>query len=235
MHGRARGFLAGGQIGGRVLPFVEAVGGDQAAAARKRRPKGGLLGQRFGPGQGAPGFVDDDFDVDEPVCPPRPVELVSFDQLVTSPAADAIRRSYVDGRFITGSGETFATVNPATGETLARVEIADAATVDRAADAAERGQAVWAAMTGTERGRVLKRAADLLRGRIAFVRHNDANGPIFMLRAAQRLAGSDPERARAWFLEALEMSLVVGRATGVMDLVLDAARSSMPARRARAR
>ncbi|MFI6337890.1 AAA family ATPase [Streptomyces sp. NPDC050535] len=64
---------------------------------------------------------------------------------------------------------------------------------------------------------------DLLRGQIAFVRHNDGNGPMFMLRAAQRLSALDPEWSRECFLDALEMSLVVGRAHGVMDMVLAAA------------
>ncbi|MFD3377362.1 MULTISPECIES: ATP-binding protein [unclassified Streptomyces] len=72
---------------------------------------------------------------------------------------------------------------------------------------------------------------DLLRGQIAFTRHNDGNGPMFMLRAAQRLADPDPEWSRECFLDALEMSLVVGRATGVMDTVLAAARSAAPAPR----
>ncbi|HWO63120.1 MAG TPA: AAA family ATPase [Umezawaea sp.] len=67
---------------------------------------------------------------------------------------------------------------------------------------------------------------DLLRGRIAFVRHNDDNGPKFMLRAARRLSGPAPERSRECFLDALEMALLVGRATGVLDEVLDAARST---------
>ncbi|MEV1022143.1 LuxR family transcriptional regulator [Streptomyces sp. NPDC050264] len=73
--------------------------------------------------------------------------------------------------------------------------------------------------------------ADLLRGRIAFVRHNDGDGPEFMLRAARRLAVSDPVRSRAYFMDALEMSLVVGRTAGVMDMVLAAARSTPPVSR----
>ncbi|MFC0068330.1 AAA family ATPase [Umezawaea endophytica] len=67
---------------------------------------------------------------------------------------------------------------------------------------------------------------DLLRGRIAFVRHNDGNGPTFMLRAARQLAGPAPDRSRECFLDALEMALLVGRATGVMDTVLDAAQTA---------
>ncbi|MFD5628764.1 ATP-binding protein [Streptomyces sp. NPDC127072] len=69
---------------------------------------------------------------------------------------------------------------------------------------------------------------DLLRGQIAFVRHNDGNGPMFMLRAAQRLSTPDPDWSRECFLDALEMSLVVGRAEGVMDLVLAAAGTGAP-------
>ncbi|MFJ2259628.1 AAA family ATPase [Streptomyces sp. NPDC087844] len=69
---------------------------------------------------------------------------------------------------------------------------------------------------------------DLLRGRIAFVRHNDGDGPMFMLRAARRLSEPDPRWSRDCFLDALEMGLVVGRATGVMDMVLAAARTAAP-------
>lgn len=46
---------------------------------------------------------------------------------------------------------------------------------------------------------------DLLRGRIAFVRHNEADGTTFMVRAGQRLATIDPDRSRECFLDALEM------------------------------
>ncbi|HEX6345263.1 ATP-binding protein [Umezawaea sp.] len=67
---------------------------------------------------------------------------------------------------------------------------------------------------------------DLLRGRIAFVRRDDGNGPAFMLRAADRLAALDPDRSRDCFLDALEMALLVGRAGGVLDAVLAAARSA---------
>ncbi len=73
----------------------------------------------------------------------------------------------------------------------------------------------------------LRRAhADLLRGQIAFTRRSDANGPRFMLRAAQRLAELDPERSRECFVDALEMSLVVGRASGVLDDVIAAAEAA---------
>jgi len=69
---------------------------------------------------------------------------------------------------------------------------------------------------------------DRLRGQIAFVRHHDREGPTFILRAARRLP--DPDRSRDCLLDALEMALVVGRATGVLDMVLEAARSAQGAR-----
>ncbi|HEY2660892.1 MAG TPA: betaine-aldehyde dehydrogenase [Caulobacteraceae bacterium] len=107
---------------------------------------------------------------------------------------DDIRRNYVGGRFVAGSGETFATLNPATGETLALVEIAGAETVEAAVAAAEQGQVRWAAMTGAERGRVLKRAADLLRAandELAELECRDTGKPIQETIAVDVLSGAD--------------------------------------------
>ncbi|WP_460398258.1 helix-turn-helix transcriptional regulator, partial [Actinophytocola sediminis] len=69
---------------------------------------------------------------------------------------------------------------------------------------------------------------DLLRGRLSFMRHNDGDGPMFMLRAAHRMSATDPAAAREYYLDALEMALVVGRASGVLDKVLAAVRSARP-------
>ncbi|MFE1801249.1 AAA family ATPase [Streptomyces sp. NPDC059517] len=68
--------------------------------------------------------------------------------------------------------------------------------------------------------------ADLLRGRIALARVDDSDGPAAMLRAARRFALLDPARSRESYVEALEMSLLVGRANGVMDMVLAEARTA---------
>ncbi|MDN3516735.1 betaine-aldehyde dehydrogenase [Aquisalimonas lutea] len=61
------------------------------------------------------------------------------------------------------AGERFPTRNPATGEVLAEMALAGAEDVDRAVAAAQEGQRHWAAMSGTARGRVLQRTAELLR------------------------------------------------------------------------
>jgi betaine-aldehyde dehydrogenase len=73
---------------------------------------------------------------------------------------------YIGGRVVDAtSGETFETINPATGKPLATVHVAGADDVDRAVQAATEGFAQWSAMTGAARGRILRQAADLLRKR----------------------------------------------------------------------
>ncbi len=76
----------------------------------------------------------------------------------------AVQKLYIGGKAVDArSGRTFSTVNPATGETICDVQLADAADVDRAVQSARTGFAVWSAMTGTQRGRVLNNAVKLLR------------------------------------------------------------------------
>ena len=73
--------------------------------------------------------------------------------------------SLVVGLRVQGSGERFSTLNPATGSVIAGLHDSAEADVNAAVAAAERGFAIWSAMTGTERGRILHRAAQLLRER----------------------------------------------------------------------
>jgi aldehyde dehydrogenase (NAD+) len=62
------------------------------------------------------------------------------------------------------SGKTFPTINPATEEVIANVAEADAPDVDRAVAAARRAfeQGPWPKMSGSERGRLLNKLADLI-------------------------------------------------------------------------
>jgi aldehyde dehydrogenase (NAD+) len=63
------------------------------------------------------------------------------------------------------SGKTFDTINPATGEVLAKVAEADAADVDLAVKAARKAfhpKAPWRRMPASERGKLLNRLADLI-------------------------------------------------------------------------
>ncbi|SIN95433.1 betaine-aldehyde dehydrogenase [Salinivibrio sp. ES.052] len=73
---------------------------------------------------------------------------------------------FINGQLTTAtSGEQFATVNPATGETLAQIGQASADDVQAAVDAAKQGFAVWSRMTAMERSRILLKAVALLRER----------------------------------------------------------------------
>ena len=76
----------------------------------------------------------------------------------------AHQQQYIHGRYhASTSGEHFETINPATGEVIATVEHAGQAELDAAIESAKKGQQIWAAMTAVERGRILKKAAELLR------------------------------------------------------------------------
>src|SRR5204863_2939715 len=60
------------------------------------------------------------------------------------------------------SGKTFATVNPATGETICQVAEGDKADIDLAVKAARKAfeSGPWSKMSAAERGRLLNKLAD---------------------------------------------------------------------------
>jgi aldehyde dehydrogenase (NAD+) len=71
----------------------------------------------------------------------------------------------IDGKWVdAASGKTFETVNPATGDVIAKVAEADKADVDKAVIAARRAfeTGAWTKVTAAERGRMLNRLADLV-------------------------------------------------------------------------
>jgi aldehyde dehydrogenase (NAD+)/betaine-aldehyde dehydrogenase len=76
---------------------------------------------------------------------------------------------YVDGKWTSGTGGTFASVNPATGDTLAELPEATEAEVNAAVDAAAAAfaSAEWAGMLPAARARLLLKVADLLEARTA--------------------------------------------------------------------
>lgn len=69
----------------------------------------------------------------------------------------------IDGRSVPAqSGESFATLNPANGETLCSVAAGDASDVDAAVAAARRALPGWAALAPAQREQLLHRFADLM-------------------------------------------------------------------------
>lgn len=91
-----------------------------------------------------------------------PIELqsgtVAF--LQRSPHKLFINNEWVNA----GSGETFLTLNPATGQPLSDIALASAADVDAAVDAARAAfsSGPWRSMSGAERGNLLWQVADLI-------------------------------------------------------------------------
>ena len=69
----------------------------------------------------------------------------------------------IAGEHVTGGGRrTHAVINPATGEVIGELPLADPADLDRALEAAERGFARWRKSSAAERAAVLEGAARLL-------------------------------------------------------------------------
>ena len=132
-------------------------------------------------------FIDREIARIAAAKPPAPSVAIPHDETHV--------RNYIGGTYVDAAvRKTFTSINPATGEILAEVEIAGAAEVERAVAAARRGQAVWAAMTGLERGRVMKRAADILRARnaeLARLETQDTGKPIQETSVVDIVSGAD--------------------------------------------
>ena len=73
---------------------------------------------------------------------------------------------YVNGRYIDDErGAPIPVIYPATGETIAELRSATQNIVELALEAAREAQPAWARLKPVERGRILRRAADILRAR----------------------------------------------------------------------
>jgi len=105
------------------------------------------------------------------------------------------QRLYIHGGYVEAtSGETFDTVNPATATTLATVQHACPADVDAAVRSARDGFSTWSAMTGAERGRILLRAAGILRARndeLARLEVLDTGKPIAEAQVVDVISGAE--------------------------------------------
>ena len=127
-----------------------------------------------------------------------------------SESARAMLTAFVDGRLAQSAravtaavdaslsspapGQRFASINPATGEILGQFTVSGAAQVNAAVTAAAQAQTIWAAKTAAERGRILRRTADLLRSRneeLAQLETKDTGKPIQETRVVDVASGAD--------------------------------------------
>jgi betaine-aldehyde dehydrogenase len=92
------------------------------------------------------------------------------------------------------AGEAIPLIYPATGERLGQVRAATEAVVEAALASAKAAQTGWAALTGVERGRVLTRAAQIIRERnraLSELETMDTGKPISETLVADAASGAD--------------------------------------------
>jgi len=97
-------------------------------------------------------------------------------------------------RIAPGAGERLTSLNPATGELLGHVPVAGAEEIEAAVGAARAAQPAWAALSGAERARILRRAAEILRARndeLAELETRDTGKPIQETRVVDVISGAE--------------------------------------------
>jgi betaine-aldehyde dehydrogenase len=102
---------------------------------------------------------------------------------------------FIAGRFVEDeAGEPIDVIYPATGEVIARVHAATPAIVQQAVAAARDAQPAWARLKPVERGRILRKASDLLRARneeLSRLETLDTGKPIQETRVADAASAAD--------------------------------------------
>ncbi|WP_298495063.1 betaine-aldehyde dehydrogenase [uncultured Maritimibacter sp.] len=102
---------------------------------------------------------------------------------------------YVNGRYIEDtSGDPIPVIYPATGAEIARVHAATPAIVDQAISAAKSAQPAWAAMSGRDRGRILIKAAEIIRDRnreLSEIETMDTGKPLQETLVADAVSAAD--------------------------------------------
>jgi betaine-aldehyde dehydrogenase len=102
---------------------------------------------------------------------------------------------FINGQYVEDSaGEAITCIFPATGEVIATLHSATPAIIDQALAAAKEGQKIWGSMTGTERGRILRRAADMIRAQnqdLSELETLDTGKPLQETLVADATSGAD--------------------------------------------
>ena len=105
-------------------------------------------------------------------------------------ASHFINGDWVEDR----AGEPFEVIYPGTGEVIARLHMATPAVIEAALAGAAAAQGAWAALRPVERGRILQRAAALIRERaepLAVLETLDTGKPLQETRVADWPSGAD--------------------------------------------
>ena len=102
---------------------------------------------------------------------------------------------FVDGEYVEDeAGAAIENVYSATGEVIARLHSATPAIIEKAVESGRRAQREWAALVPVERGRVLRRTADIIRERnreLSELETLDTGKPIQETLVADAASGAD--------------------------------------------
>lgn len=102
---------------------------------------------------------------------------------------------FINGAYVEDtSGAPIDVIYPATGEVIGTVHSATPAIIEQALSSARAAQAKWAGMTGTQRGRILRRAADIMRERnhdLSILETYDTGKPYQETSVADATSGAD--------------------------------------------
>ncbi len=102
---------------------------------------------------------------------------------------------FIDGEYVEDTdGTVIESIYPATGEVIARLHAATPAIVEKAIASAKRAQKEWASWSPTARGRVLKKAAEIMRVRnreLSELETLDTGKPIQETIVADPTSGAD--------------------------------------------
>ncbi|MEO6033398.1 MAG: NAD-dependent succinate-semialdehyde dehydrogenase [Burkholderiaceae bacterium] len=130
---------------------------------------------------------------------------------------------FINGEWCDGSaGKSEPIVNPATGQVLARLAHAGTADLDQALHAADKGFKVWRKVSAFDRYKLLRKTAEIIRGRA------DEIARLMTLEQGKPLAEAKGETLAAadimdWFGEEARRAygrIIPARADGVMQLVV---------------
>lgn len=133
------------------------------------------------------------------------------------------RQAFIDGRFVDArSGETFDSINPATGAVLAQVAACDAADVDRAVAAGRRAfeDGRWSRMAPGDRKAVMLRLAELIRANLEELALLDSLDMGKLVTDAATIDAPGSAHFFQWYAEAIDKLYGEVAPTAAGDLAL---------------
>ena len=102
---------------------------------------------------------------------------------------------FINGRYVDDTnGPVLELIYPANGQPLGQLHAATPAIVEEALASAKQAQKAWAATSGTQRGRILRRAADMIRAQnhaLSVLETYDTGKPLSETLCADATSGAD--------------------------------------------